>query len=88
MEGTVLAEPEVRSVLEKYVIAKLFTDQEKADDKLNLVLQRERFKSPALPLYITVGPDDRERSRIEGVVSKETFLDFLKKGLERQTGAK
>jgi hypothetical protein len=88
MKGTVLAEPEVRALLEKFEIAELFTDQDLAADEENRKLQRERFKTPALPLYVTIGPDDVERSRVMGVVSKNTFLQFLKKGLEAAAGAK
>lgn len=42
----------------------------------------------ALPLYIIFTPDGQEVARIGGSPALSAFLDFLKKGLERQTGSK
>ncbi len=86
MEGTTLAEPEVRKLLKEFVVAKLYTDPDPANDA-NVKLQRERF-SAALPLYVTIGPDDVVRSSHEGLASKELFIQFLKKGLEPRNGSK
>jgi len=88
MKGSVLAEGEVRNVLREFVFAELYTDGDAAHEKENARIQKERFGTPALPLYITVGPDGRERSRLVGLANMQEFLDFLKKGLERQTGSK
>lgn len=87
MKGTVLSEPEVRDLLKKFVFAELYTDPSAANEP-NIRLQKERFKDPALPIYVTIGPDDVERSRIRGMVSKEKFIEFLKKGLDPETSSK
>jgi len=82
MKSTVIAQREVREVLKDFVFAELYTDATpwKA---ANAKLLKERFKSAALPLYVTLGPDGSERSRLEGVVSTGEFLAFLKQGLNR-----
>ena len=86
MKGTVLARGSVRNVLNGFVFAELYTDRLSSRyrevDAENARLQREQFGSVALPLYLTLGPDGRERSRLEGLASEYEFLDFLKKGLE------
>ncbi len=89
MKRTVLREGPVRSLLRQFVFAELYTDRQTvAADEQNRRLQKERFGSIALPLYVTVGPDGAERSRLEGQVPAETFIEFLKKGLDGKTGSK
>ena len=82
MKSTVIAQKEVQDVLKEFVFAELYTDGTKWKEA-NAKLLRERFKSAALPLYVTLGPDGSERSRLEGVVSTGEFLAFLKQGLNR-----
>ena len=81
MKATVLALPEVERVLSNFVFAELYTDRG-PDPKENNRLLKERFASVALPLYVTLSPDGRERSRHLGKASREEFLDMLKRGLE------
>ena len=45
-------------------------------------VQNKRFKSISLPLYVVLGPDGKERSRLAGRISLDQFLEFLKKGQE------
>jgi thiol:disulfide interchange protein len=56
-------------------------------DVENNKLLNEKYGA-ALPLYIVFTPEGQEVARIGGSPSLEAFLDFLKKGLERQTGSK
>ena len=86
MKSTVIAQKEVQDVLKGFVFAELYTDATPWKEA-NKKLLRERFGSAALPLYVTVGPDGKERSRIAGLNSTAAFLDFLKKGLNGETSA-
>ena len=64
--------------MKEFVVAVLYTDQQ---TQYRSVMNK-RFKEIALPLYIVVGPDGTERSRLAGQISLSQFLEFLKKGQE------
>jgi thiol:disulfide interchange protein len=80
MKGKVIAQKEVQDVLKGFVVAELYTDGTPWEKENNQLL-KERFKTPALPLYVTLGPDGKVRSRLLGTASKAEFLEFLKKGV-------
>jgi len=86
MKSSVIARKDVQEVLKDFVIAELYTDWSPWQAE-NAKLLKERFKTPALPLYVTLGPDGTERSRLVGVASTSEFLAFLKKG-QSSTGMK
>jgi hypothetical protein len=81
----VIARPEIQGILRSFVLAELYTDRQdpahKAKDAENARLQEERFATAALPLYVVLGPDGRERSRLLGKSNVSEFAEFLKKGL-------
>lgn len=92
MKGTVLQSGAVKALLAQFVFTELYTDRLqnprfKAGDEENRKLLLERFGSAALPVYITLGPDGVERSRIEGKVPESEFIEFLKKGLQAPASA-
>lgn len=80
MKGKVIAQKDVQDVLKGFVVAELYTDGTRWEEE-NKKLLKERFKTPALPLYVTLGPDGKLRSRLLGTATKAEFIDFLKKGL-------
>jgi len=80
MKSNVIAQKEIQDTLKGFVVAELYTDGTPWEEE-NKKLLRERFKTPALPLYVTLGPDGTMRSRLLGTASKKEFLEFLKKGL-------
>jgi hypothetical protein len=86
MKGKVLAQRPVQDVLRNFVVAELWTDRAKAVDRENSRLLKERFATAALPLYVTLSPDGKELSRLEGIASVEEFVAFLRKGLEAPPG--
>ena len=79
MKSNVIAQKDVEAELKNFVVAELYTDGKAWKDENNKLL-KERFKTSALPLYLTIGPDDKVRSRLVGTASKEEFLEFLRKG--------
>lgn len=86
-----IAQPEIQELLKNFVLAELYTDRQdpahKAKDAQNARLQEDRFATAALPLYVVLGPDGRERDRLLGKSNVSDFASFLKKGLEASSGA-
>jgi thiol:disulfide interchange protein len=80
MKSRVLAQAPVRELLKDFVVAELYTDFHQWK-KENSELLKSRFKTAALPLYVTLGPDGAERSRLAGVATTDEFIAFLKKGI-------
>ena len=64
--------------MKDFVVAVLYTDKFTEYRKV----MDKRFKAIALPLYVVVGPDGVERSRLAGQINLTEFLDFLKKGMD------
>ena len=85
MKGNVIAQRKVQDVLKGFVFAELWTDRTRWAEA-NSKLLKERFRTAALPLYATLGPDGEERSRLVGVATTEQFVEFLKKGLDATPG--
>jgi hypothetical protein len=87
----VIAQPAVQEVLKNFIFAELYTDRKdpahKAKDAENTRLQEERFATAALPLYVILGPDGRERARLLGKSNVTEFLEFLRKGLQAPASA-
>lgn len=85
MKGNVLARREIQELLDKYVIAELYTDRLDSAhaeiDRANSELLRTRFGTSALPIYVIVNLRNEEVARIEGIASASTFREFLEKGL-------
>ncbi|HEU4339615.1 MAG TPA: hypothetical protein VFS19_06065 [Planctomycetota bacterium] len=77
-----LKRPEAVAALKDFVVAVLYTDKHKQYREV----QNRRFKEVSLPLYVVVGPDGAERSRLAGQINLAQFLDFLKKGENTTVG--
>lgn len=73
-----LSRPAAQEALKSFVFAELYTDT----FPKNRQIQDKRFGTVALPLYVILGPDGKERGRLAGRINLEEFLGFLKKGLE------
>ena len=82
MEANVFPRQEVKSLLDQFVLARLFTDgQGKLYDD-NRVFQETRFGTIALPLYVIMSGDDKEIARFPGLTRRpEEFRNFLQRGL-------
>lgn len=85
--------PEIRELLDKYVIVQLYTD--KVPPKIkppattaeeNTELLYNRFGSAQLPLYVILRPDGKDGTEVaryeEGKINNvEAFAEFLRKPL-------
>ncbi|HEY7183184.1 MAG TPA: cytochrome c biogenesis protein CcdA, partial [Blastocatellia bacterium] len=62
MEENMFPKPEVKKELDRFVLARLYTDREtpehKAGDEKNAERQSAQFSSAALPLYAIISPDE------------------------------
>jgi thiol:disulfide interchange protein len=77
----VISRTPAQEALKDFVFAELYTDK----DPRNRDIQDQRFGTVALPLYVILGPDGRERVRLAGRITESQFLEFLKKGLDGST---
>lgn len=80
MKGNVLARKDVQGLLSGFVVAELYTDRARAEDRENARLMRERYGSVSLPLYLVVDGNGNELARLEGVSTAAEFTSFLEKG--------
>jgi hypothetical protein len=81
----VIARGPVQELLKNFIFAELYTDRlgaHKEKDEANGKLQEDRFATAALPLYVVLGPDGKERARLLGKTNVDEFVMFLKKGLQ------
>ena len=81
MEETVLPLPEVARALEAFIPVQLHTDGLDDKSKFNAKLQREKFGTVAIPLYVIVSPDGKELARLEGLErDPRLVIAFLQRG--------
>ena len=82
MESNMFTVPEVARQLERFVLARLFTDGEGEVYEDQMDYQRETFGTIALPLYAILDGDGNTISTFLGLTrDREEFLEFLKAAL-------
>jgi hypothetical protein len=99
----VFSRPEIKELLDRYVIVQLYTDKIPAKvqppattAEENKELQFNRFESAQLPLYVILAPDGKDGTEVaryeEGKINNvEAFAEFLRKPLTSnlaQSGAR
>jgi hypothetical protein len=86
----VFSKPEIKSLLDRYVIVELYTDkipptvlQPATSAEDNKKLQDEVYKDDRLPLYVILGANGQEIARYEeGKINNVgAFAEFLRKPL-------
>ncbi len=89
MEENMFPKPEVKKELDRFVLAKLYTDRETPDevrtaDEKNAERQAAQFKSAALPLYAIISPDEKTLAIFPSLTrNKQEFIGFLQRGASR-----
>ena len=82
MEANVFPDPQVRSLLERYVRLQLYTDGLGEVYERNRAFQETRFGTVALPFYAIMSPEDSEIARFPGLTrDKNLFVRFLQTGV-------
>lgn len=84
MEANIFPLPEIRRLLQQFVLVQLHTDGK--DKERHQKFQVERFGTVELPLYAIMSPDDRELLRGSFTRDPSQFARFLQQGLERWAG--
>ena len=85
MEEVIFPQPAVATLLHKFVRVRLYTDDAHAPERSAgyRKLQIERFKTPALPLFAILTPDNQIVATFEGSTKNVAeFVTFLRSGLE------
>jgi hypothetical protein len=80
MRTDVLGRSAVKDLLRKFVVANLYTDRSRDDDRQNASLL-QAYGAAQTPVFLILGPEGRERARTEGFVGEKAFLEFLSRGL-------
>ncbi len=82
MEANIFPEPEIRGLLENYVLVHLYTDGQGPVYEENLMLQQTKFGTVTLPFYAILTPEGEELARFPGMTrDRERLQKFLQKGL-------
>lgn len=83
MEANMFTRPEIKVAMNRYVLARLYTDGDGEMYEKQQVMQQQRFGTIALPLYAVVDPDGKTVATFAGLTrSPNDFLSFLGTGLD------
>lgn len=82
MERNMFTREDVRDLMNQYVLARLYTDGAKPSGKINRQMQKNRFKTIDLPLYVVVSADDKVIEKTVYTRDDKAFKNFLKRGLQ------
>lgn len=83
MEANMFTRPEIKVAMNRYILARLYTDGDGDIYDKQQVMQQQRFGTIALPLYAVVDPDGKTVTTFAGLTrSPNAFLSFLAKGLD------
>ncbi len=84
MEANIFPRKDVQSLFSDFVLVRLYTDGQGEVYDRNREFQESRFGTVALPLYVTMSPEDVKLSTFPGLTRKpEEFVRFLKDGLNK-----
>lgn len=83
MEANMFTRPEIKVAMDRFVLARLYTDGDGDIYDKQQIMQQQRFGTIALPLYAIVDPDGKTVATFAGLTrSPNDFLSFLKSGVE------
>ncbi len=81
MEANIFPRREVRELLDRFVLVRLYTDGSGQEHEENRRLESERFGTIALPYYAVVSKDDEIIGTFPGLTrDPRKFIDFLEAG--------
>jgi thiol:disulfide interchange protein DsbD len=85
MEANVFARTEVKAELNRFALARLFTDGEGPMYENQQAYQEKTFNTVALPLYAVLAPDGHTIATLPGLTrDPAVFLAFLEKNARAQ----
>lgn len=81
MEANMFSRPEVKVAMERFVLARLFTDGDGEMYERQQTMQERQYGTIALPLYVVVDADGKTITTFAGLTrSPNAFLSFLARG--------
>lgn len=79
MEQNIFTRPEISSLLNEFVLVKLYTDGDGAEYEANQSFQETKFGTVALPLYAVLSSDEKILGKFEGMTRNPAeYESFLK----------
>ncbi|HET6402041.1 MAG TPA: cytochrome c biogenesis protein CcdA [Candidatus Kapabacteria bacterium] len=85
MEATIFKRQDVKQIFQKFVLARLYTDNGTPLNDSNRDMEENRFNTIALPFYVIVSPNDKPLATFPGFTRDvQSFKDFLT--LQKQSG--
>ncbi len=85
MEATIFKRPDVTQMLQNFVLARLYTDNNTPLNDSNRDMEENRFNTIALPFYVIVSPNDKPLATFPGFTrDAQSFKDFL--ALQKPSG--
>ena len=82
MEANMFTRPEIKVAMNRYILARLYTDGDGDIYDKQQIMQQQRFGTIALPLYAIVDPDGKTVATFAGLTrSPNAFLSFLATGM-------
>jgi thiol:disulfide interchange protein DsbD len=83
MEANIFTRPEVKVAMNRFVLARLYTDGDGEMYEKQQAMQQQRFGTIALPLYAIVDPGGKTITTFAGLTrSPNDFISFLTSGLD------
>jgi len=84
MEVNIFEENDVKFLLNKFILTKLYTDGKEEIHQINQKMEVERFGTAALPFYVVLSHDDKKISTFPGMdTNKNNFIKFLEEALNK-----
>lgn len=81
MESNMFSRPEVKVAMDRFVLARLFTDGDGEMYERQQTMQERQYGTIALPLYVVVDADGKTITTFAGLTrSPNAFLSFLARG--------
>ncbi len=81
METNMFSRPAIKNRLKNFVKVKLYTDRNIPTDRANQEMQRNRFNTVTLPLYVILTPDGKKIATHSYTDDEKDFKAFLDKGI-------
>jgi thiol:disulfide interchange protein DsbD len=83
MEQNIFPDSEVKELLSKYILVRLYTDGEEKVHEENQKYEEDKFGTIALPLYVGMDSTEKVINQFMGMTrDKEEYKKFLKGMLE------
>ena len=84
MERNVFTRDDVRDLMNRFVLARLYTDRREESNQRNRQMQIDRFKTIDLPYYVVISPDDKVIGQTVFTRDVDGFKGFLTRGLKNE----